>query len=207
MNDGIVVVDLDGTILDYSRRAHAVYSKIVKNEEMKISEYIVNRNLGSSNWELAKENDEWKNKTYDTFTSAWIAQIEEREFLIFDSVIAGAIPWLTNLRTKYRVVLCTARRNQINLTWQLQELDLVGLFSEIIVTGSKRTKLEALASIVEKSRFAIMIGDTVSDYRTGTSLKMETFLVKTGLQNYDEISLDKSVRIVNSIVDVNLDSV
>ena len=207
MKEGIVIVDLDGTLLDYSRRSHAVYSKIVKNVEMKISEYVGNRNLGYSNWELAKENDEWKNKTYDNFTSAWIAQIEEREYLLFDSVISGAIPWLTNISTKYRVVLCTARRNQTNLTWQLQELGLVGLFSEIIVTESKRTKLEALASIVENSRFAIMIGDTVSDYRTGTSLKIETVLVRTGLQNYDEIGLDKSMRIVNSIVDVKLESV
>ena len=181
-----IILDLDGTLIDYRERAWKLFLHLT-NGACTRDFYFSQKSLGISNHEvLDKINNSVSRREFDL---EWQAKIESLEYLEYDQIFGGIREWLqdaNNLGNK--LYLCTARRNSENLFSQLEKLGLVDFFTSIIVTHGKE-KATQLSSLLElEETFDWMISDSPGDIESGNKLGLRTCSVGTGFRSNETLA-------------------
>jgi phosphoglycolate phosphatase-like HAD superfamily hydrolase len=189
--------DLDGPILDVSEKYYRVYADLVK-------EY------GSQ--PIPKE-DYWDYKRRripdDTILglsgiTGWVeeyrqlrkSRIETLEYLACDRIWPGVLFMLQELASHTSLILVTLRNSSETLTWELHNLGLLRVFSQVLSTSGDNTGVERAQVKVQlvqnalglKSFSGWFIGDTETDIRTGQLLGLQTAAVTYGIRTKEQLA-------------------
>lgn len=208
----LILVDLDGTLLDVSERHYRVYSEITKEfggVPMPKDEY----------WDLKRKKTKWpvllpksglSAAIEPDFLQTFIPRIEALDYLKLDSFFPDALPTLGSLASKYTCNLVSLRRNADNLEQELEWLDIRKYFAKVMSGHSDSDgydrKIALIRPEVENKR-AVIIGDTEADIVTGKELGLITIAVTSGIRDEQflrALEPDHMVNHVGEILDLPL---
>jgi phosphoglycolate phosphatase len=211
----MLVLDLDGPLLDGMRRHHRCYSDILQQRKFQpvpIELY----------WEMKRNRVsrrvllEYSNalSLYDEFLDAWINRIETREYLALDRLQHNVTNVLLGWKQReLRLLLATMRNNSRNLAWQLDMLNLSRFFDDVVVVGSghdganKAPEVKA-RMMGQRTDRVVWVGDTEVDVAAARQLGVRVCALTCGLRtkeylvslspDYIETDLQSLAEIVNN---------
>lgn len=193
----MLFLDLDGTVLDVSKRHYATYVDVLALSDVG-GVPIPEREY----WSLCREAKPWEEivkrsrvfpTKYKLFQERFDERFETPEMLLLDTLHPGVETFLGKMYTKTPIVLLTLRRNGEALESQLASLGIRKYFVTVLSGAPKidprRKNLDARwrhkAHLV-KTRYKILptdsllIGDTETDVKCGRELGFEVMLVENG---------------------------
>lgn len=186
-----IFIDLDGPILDGKLKHYNCYKDIIKDKGMPldIDDYwIMKRNKISR--KILLEKSQYIG-LYDEFFTQWLENIEEKKYLGYDClkpvVKETLLSWKNNNTDK--IVLVTMRNNRDSLMWQLNKLEIINLFDDVISCKSENNeKYEYVKHL--KFRNAVFIGDTEEDIKTAKKLNIQSIGILNGLREKKYLESD-----------------
>lgn len=180
--------DLDGTILDVSKRHYTVYTELMDTYHGKPLEF-------EEYWDLKRKKMRWPDllplsgvnaDQLKPFLEDFKAKIEDAEYLKLDTIFPGAVDTLDTLSRAYDTSLVSLRRNTPNLLEQLARLGIRGHFQKVLTGHSEAdgwdVKVELIRNELQDNE-GIIIGDTEADIVTGKHLGMTTIAVMSGIRD------------------------
>lgn len=191
--DELIVVDFDGTLIDYSQRAFFAFKAagISKLDiPINLEDYIRLRRKRISNYDLYTDlvgNVMGR----DIYEKNWYQQIETENLLEKDELFADTIEWLNLVRDYADVILCSARQNQVNLLSQISKLGIRDKFDHVLVaTEPKRKSIvisEFLRSGTKVYTSIHFIGDTRNDMLEGAEIGAKLHFIERGFTLRDQV--------------------
>jgi phosphoglycolate phosphatase-like HAD superfamily hydrolase len=176
--------DLDGTILEPSKRNFNVYRKIVislNGIPLELEDYWQQKREKVS-FDLILENSQISDK--NNFYREWFDSIESLESLTFDTIFPFAKRELKELSKENHIYLVTLRRKPDNLKIQLNNLGLTELFEKIYIGDENMAdKYSLLKNVLNKKGESVIIGDTEVDIYTAQKLGIKCFAVYSGIRS------------------------
>lgn len=184
----IVCIDLDGTLLDISRRYYRIHQDVCR-------EFGLSPLPFKTYWALKRQADQTVEfpalsspRLREQLGRKRAALLETKTYLAYDRLIIGTRKTLKILDEAYEVVLITLRRNRESLEWQLDRLGLTGAFRDILASGEgdrdSRKKLQLIReSVWHRRGLAAIAGDTETDILVGHSLGIATYAVSSGIRS------------------------
>jgi phosphoglycolate phosphatase-like HAD superfamily hydrolase len=188
----VIVLDLDGPILDGKLRHYFCYRKILAGfgcEPIDIERYWKLKRAAVNRNEILKLS--WAEGKYQEFLERWETEIERDEALDLDKVQTGAREKLLSWKDEnVSLMLATMRKNETALINQLERLELRELFDEIIVCrhaeGSEGKASSVKNRISEKeTEILLWVGDTEADVKAARILGCRVWAISSGLRNSD----------------------
>lgn len=186
--------DLDGTILDVSRKHYTAYSRAVstlKGRPLPFPEYWRMKRNGWNAQIL--RNSKLDSRLHKDYARRFVGLIEKRKFQAHDTLYPGARRAIDLLHAKgHKVILATARRSRLNLQWELRRLNVAATFTEVIlVKGGASNAAMAKASAISRSLHfkrgeSVVVGDTEVDIKCAEKLGVPVVAVANG-QRTEEI--------------------
>ena len=134
----IIVFDLDGTLIDSSKRLYCLFQRLIPESEFSKFEY----------WELKRNKIDHQSilekffpeREFDIFNKEMLSKIELPEYLSMDRVFPDTIETLECLSVSHTLVWLTARQSKERLMREMEWLHMDPYFDSILVTESKTTR-------------------------------------------------------------------
>lgn len=179
-----VVFDLDGTLVDSSKRDYKIYVDVLSelgHSPLPFERYWTLRRANASTVEMLKESGS-DFDTNDYMKRRWDL-VQEARYLSLDSLIVGTKDVLRAVGEKHDLVLVTARVNEPVTRWQCDHLGLTQHFVSIVLTtGSDKTAAFSAVSPV------LIVGDTEYDVGPALHLNVPVAAVASGIRSHDLLS-------------------
>lgn len=182
-------LDLDGTIIDSSKRHLLVLNEVLKELQIDLTvdklflEY--KRDGYSTKQYLEKEQNLNKNISKQV-ADRWCEKIEEFAYLQHDCLYDDSIFFLEKLINKnYDIIYVTARKNREGLLDTLKQLG-IRFYAEKIEIVSPFHAFEEKQSVIKKNYHGqgdIIVGDTEIEETIGQNLKIPSFVVNRGFRS------------------------
>jgi carbamoyl-phosphate synthase large subunit len=200
-----IFFDLDGPILDVSKRYYEVYRSILEEAKKPAIPYekywkekrakIPNKNIVS----YTADSD-----FYSIFEDHWFQRIENDNYLKLDSVWPWVTDVLSDLHQKFELYIVTGRSNPGNLKEQLDRLDLTRWFRAIISRSARQNAAKEKVSAIREHfsavpAKAIIVGDTEADIECGKELGFITVGVQSGIRNKENLKATGCDHIIENI--------
>ena len=150
---------------------------------------------------------------HDRFLQSWLKRIETPKYLKLDRLQPGAVEKLRSWKEQdIRLVLATMRNNTRNLHWQLKVLNILGLFDQVVVTGSghggfskARAVLQQIGGYVPSG--TVWIGDTEADVIAARQIGIKIIALTCGLRTEAHLRSFKPDYLVPDLQGVNLEEI
>jgi phosphoglycolate phosphatase len=198
-----IAFDLDGTLINISKRDYAIYCDILNSLgyiPLQFDRYWPLRKSRYNIFSLLALSDVVDNAHIDFFLKRRGESMEVSEYLMMDSLFADTVSTLYHIKNSYNIALVSTRSNRINAFNQLKQLKLDAIFgSNITFTG--KDKLEAYRNV---SDLLVIVGDTENDIIAGKQLGVFTIGVTTGIRSDQILSQYSPNRIINALDDLRL---
>jgi phosphoglycolate phosphatase len=197
-----IFFDLDGPILDVSKRYYKVFIDITGAG--KISKDIF--------WSFKREKKPWKNifkqaglnLNEKIFLRKWFSNIEKRKYLKLDTLQCTVKKVLATLRKKNSLYLISLRQSKSNLLWQLKYLGLDWYFDKVIYCKNTKNygwlcKAKLIKQNLSSDEESIIIGDTEIDIRAAKLAKITSIAVLCGIREKKLLVKEKPDQIISDI--------
>ncbi len=185
MRFSTVILDLDGPLLDVSRRHHYVYSAVCARLDLTavpFDEYWVRRREGLPAVTEMPNDDNVRTE----FARQFAELIETPDMLALDSLQPNVFEALSNIRRfAGTLVLCTLRTYPQNVTPQLVRLNIFDRFDAVVVAqqpGDGATKADAVKPLLSDDK-VLWIGDTPVDIDAARLVVARAWAVSCGIRN------------------------
>ena len=209
----LVVLDLDGPLLDGKGRHYACYRDILAEHgfaplscddywRMKREGVDVCRQLAASGAETIT----------DLFRRAWLERIELPEYLALDVVQPGAVARLTEWRGEGRTLaLATMRRSAKALSEQLRRLELLPIL-DLVVRCDPSEGIGKAAAVsgalgADFSVPLVWIGDTEADISAARALGCPVWALSCGLRTAEYLRALNPDYVSDGLCDVDLSAI
>jgi phosphoglycolate phosphatase len=186
----VVVVDLDGPILDTRRRHHACYARILADEgcvPLDLQAYwrLKRRRTGV---EQVLARSRCVAISSSGFERRWLRLIEQPAFLALDIVQPGALETLRRWNGQgFYLVLASMRRNRRSARDQLRKLGIAELFQSVNFSSpdsGPRGKAASVMSVTPHERSGkVWIGDTEADVAAAQIAGFRSIAVSCGIRS------------------------
>jgi phosphoglycolate phosphatase-like HAD superfamily hydrolase len=187
---GIVVVDLDGPILDTRRRHHACYAHILGEIgcaplDLKTYWRLKRRRTGV---EQVLARSRCVATSPSGFERRWLRLIEQPSFLAFDVVQPGALETLRGWNELgFHLVLASMRRNRKSAREQVRKLGIAEMFQSIRFSSpdsGPRGKAASVTSVIPRdSSDKVWVGDTEADVMAAKIAGFRSIAVSCGIRS------------------------
>ena len=137
-----IVFDLDGTLIESSRRMYELFQRLVPESNLTKDEYWNLKRSGMNHKALLAKYV--PGVDFDDFNACWLRLIEVDDYLDMDERYPDTLEVLGRLRERHEIVLLTARQLETGLTKELSRLGLTGYFSQVLTTANRCTKADLL---------------------------------------------------------------
>lgn len=178
-----IAIDLDGTILDSSKRHLILLDKILSNLDIKINtkDYLKYKSQGfnTEKYLLSKNIETTK---VSLICKEWIKHIENLELLKTDKLYKDSIPFLINIYKKYNLILITSRSNKKNTKNQINDLNIKKYFKKIIIVKPNNNMVNK-TKITKKYNCIAIIGDTEIEKQVSDNLKINIYPLNRGFRS------------------------
>ena len=189
----MIVLDLDGPVLDTRWRHYHCYSAILTtagDEPLSQERYWQAKRRGTTRSELLAMTD--SDHLDGAFAATWLESIESEESLRLDGIQPGAVDVLFEWQGRgVEPTLVTARRDAQALHGQLDRLGLTPLLSRVVRTPWAHTgelKASALRERVPDEPIGFWIGDTVVDVDAAKRVEARAVAVTCGLREREYLA-------------------
>lgn len=182
----IVILDLDGTVLDVTERWYRVHTDLAEEygyEPLPREQYI-----GAKRQRCPEEEIMSGTTIVPERLSEYVAQrtdlLESADYLALDSPREGMLEMVEELSREFPVFLVTKRRNNALCMSQLVKLGIAHHLSDVIITGN-RTKLESIKElrIANTDRRFAVIGDSEDDIRLAHAIGAPAVVLTGGVRS------------------------
>ncbi len=190
-----IFFDLDGPILDVSKRYYKVFLDIFGGEA----------GLNKKDfWELKRKKTPWLSIfkkgalkiDKSDFLDLWLWCIEGKIYLSLDTLHPYTKRRLLSLSKKNSLYLISLRQSKKNLLWQIKKLGIDKYFKKIIHCphGSNKPwqeKAKLIRNNLKSKEQAVVIGDTEIDIRAAKLLGIKSIGVTSGIRTKDLLKREK----------------
>lgn len=172
-------IDLDGTLLDASRRLHGLFSSLVPRSDLTLREYWDLKRSGLSHELLLSRDFGFTPEEVERFERKWLDRIEDPQWLEVDRPYPGVADRLSVLSSQHELHLLTARQRVDMVHKQISAVGWEGAFRTVMVTGGIRSKSDLLREVVSEPT-DWLVGDTGADVQAGRMCGLRTAVVTQG---------------------------
>lgn len=176
--------DLDGTIVDVAARHYEAYRRVVdaNGDPTLAFEALWSAKRAGASWGdiLAGSGARLDPAT---FVRRFAHGVEQLDVLGLDTLVAPGV--LNDLANEHRIYLVTHRWHRYNLMAELERLDILALFADVISAPAPRGDQAAKAAMIGALAVVgdVMIGDTESDVLAAQKLGITSIAVLSGLRD------------------------
>jgi carbamoyl-phosphate synthase large subunit len=202
-----IFFDLDGPILDVSRRHYQVYRDLLEERgrsAIPFEQYwrekcnrephskIVSRTAGGD------ADVTW-------FEQQWLERIETDRYLALDRPWPWAVDVLATLYRDHPLYVVTVRSNPEQLRTQLERLQMTKWFQAILCRPARQHAAQEKIKAI-RERFdplperAVMVGDTEADIECGKALGFVTVGVLSGIRNREHLQATRCDYLFDNIL-------
>lgn len=207
-----IFIDLDGPILDVTRRYYLIYSDL----------------LGKTDYQPFDQESYWSLKRLSINESAIVLRnmplegvadyMEQRErlledpaYLVYDRLQRGALETLDAWAGEHQLYLVTLRRNRAALLSQLEFLGLDNKFERVFcaqdIEPGWETKCEWIRACRSTSGETVIIGDTEVDMFAGKAAGISTVALSCGIRSRQLLGKLSPDALYHGLSEVDLDSI
>lgn len=193
-----LVFDLDGTLIDVSKRDYAIYCDIINELGGKCIEfkpYWEMRRARTDIHLILSKSDIHDTETIDLFLSERKSRMEEWSYLQYDKLIPEVDYVLNLLSNKYDIHILTIRHNIENTVKQLISLGLDKFYYHIVDHNKKNT-------LITIPHVKAMVGDTENDIIPAKELGLPTIGVLSGIRNMELLRLLTPSKIIPTVAEL-----
>ncbi len=180
-----VFLDLDGVVLDVSRRYYRLHGDIVTaigGRPIQERAFWKLKRSRASVEEIAGVSKEGARE----YRKRWSLLVESLAYLELDDYLPQAAQTVRLLASRFTVVVVSLRRKPTALSTQLEALSFPAVAqvrSEAPGPDAPDTKARLIHTSPHFSARAVVVGDTEVDIRAGKSLELTTVAVLSGLRS------------------------
>ena len=200
-----IAVDLDGTIIDSSKRHLYVLNDALKELKQSINtdDYLEYKRNGNSTffYLLNKGFDETLAKT---ITSRWTELIENENYLKYDELYSDSVKFLEKNFTNFDLILITARNNKNGTLFLLDKLNISKYFKHIFIVPTGANAGDTKAKTLKSYNPIAIIGDSEVDYNTAKKLDITFYTLHRGFRNKDFWIKKRLKNTYESLLEINL---
>lgn len=174
-----IAFDLDGTLIDVSRRDYQIYSDLVirlGGMPLSYSEYWPLRQAKTDIHQILADSGIISNDQVSEFLAERRFLMESSEYLAIDKMFPGTLEVLNSLSQNFEIHILTIRHNRINTENQLHVLKL-DKYHYHIVDGNKEYTMLQIPNL------CFMVGDTENDILPANNIGIKSVAVTTGIRN------------------------
>jgi phosphoglycolate phosphatase len=203
----VLFFDLDGPLLDVSTRYTALHGDLLRaaglrvmasdryweRKRARVPEEEILRELGV----LGEAHDYLRQR---------LDRVESPEYLLLDRPWPWTHEILGLLACRYPLVLVTARSSHLLLLEQLDRLELIAFFHEVLSEPARRGVDRQKARLIshylrrhERPADGWMIGDTEADISAGQLIGLKTAAVQTGIRTAELLQIAAPDYLMNDI--------
>lgn len=179
-----IAIDLDGTLLDSSKRHIILLRKILKSQKIKlnVNDYLSFKRMGRStkDYLLNKGIDK---KIINKIFNKWVSNIENIELLKLDILYKDSKIFLEKYYKKYNLILITGRSNIKNTKKQLENFDISKFFKEIEIIYPTKDISKIKTYLTQKHECFAIIGDTEIEKNVSDNLKIKFYPMNRGFRS------------------------
>lgn len=204
----IAVIDLDGTLIDSTKRHYVLMEKLLKDSGMSdgfearlYMDYKADGHSGKSYLidvlQLSKEDA-------IRISSEWTAHIEDEELVKLDVLYDDAMPFLKELKSKdIDAVFLTARQDEELVRKEIAWLGIADMASSMYVVSpasSKEEKIRCCRQLLGKDELFV-VGDTENEEALINEIDATGYLLNRGFRSkkyWDE----KGIKSISSLQDI-----
>lgn len=199
-----VILDLDGTLIDTAPRHYIVYSRLSERfslDPITQQDYWALRRNGLSNAQVLRKTG-LRDELSPSADAIWRRDIESKPLLELDCLLPNVVPWLESWRLAVPFVLVTVRSNAPAVAEQLERLDLLRYFIQVIVVGhgagGNNIKATAVREQLNDHPVA-WVGDTELDMRAAQEIGARAIGVTSGIRTPERLQEAGAEDIVTSV--------
>ena len=200
-----IVFDLDGTLIDSKPRLYRLFQHLVPSSQLSYDQYWEFKRNKISNEVILSSEMGFNKDAITCFVTEWMRMIESPEYLELDSNFPDMHATLARLQGEADLYVCTARQLRQPVLDQLERLNLLPFFTQVLVTEQKNTKENLIGTHIKNlCECDWMLGDTGKDIQVGKLLSIKTCAVLSGFLDYKNLHLYNPDLIVDSVIDFYL---
>ena len=181
-----------------------MFSHLVPESKFSFQEYWALKRNGIGHAEILQTYFSKKESDIKVFQQNWMSLIESVEWLKYDFGFEGGTEKLKELKAQHNLCVVTARQLESPAFEQVEKMGWDGLFTKILVTQQKYSKVELIRQSVNLEEAAVMIGDTGKDIQTGQQLNIRTIAVLSGFLNRAKLEKYNPDEIIESVLDLRV---
>ena len=190
MEKRILIIDLDGTIIDSRERHISVMQDVlagIKNNGFNGDEYMAYKSFGKSSRDYLEEVLRLDRDDAARAAAMWSAKIELSAYIHEDRLYEDALPFLNSVYPLSGIVFLTARSNDLGLNTELRALDLFP-YPDVVIKADPMNALEEKLKAVEAIRKAYekaeitIIGDTENEYELAQKTGLKAYILNRGFR-------------------------
>ncbi|UCD15442.1 MAG: HAD family hydrolase [Candidatus Omnitrophota bacterium] len=206
-----IYFDLDGPILDVSRRYFFVHANICRHLGIKYApdykDYWRKKRMRMPFGELIGFLE--ANTLVNRYVKEWVKQIEKDSVLELDKVFPYVEKVLSYLKNKYDLVIVTQRRRRRTVLEEISKLNLKKYFKDILVGNNQKEEphISKYRAVIEYPGFnknSVFVGDTEADINAAKMLKIRNIAVLSGIRNrgfLENFEPDYIIKDIRGLVD------
>ena len=179
-----VVVDLDGTIIDSTKRHYILLRALFQRNHVSTTfdsqDYLSYKRDGHNNHDFLTKKLNINSQLADKIQNEWINNIESQELIATDSLYPDAIPFLNGIKDlKHNIIFLTSRQSPKILHKEIKDLGLATFPKQVIVVQGDKTN--AFHGILSNQK--IMVGDTEVDYKAAKESNATSYILGRGFRS------------------------
>lgn len=187
----IFVFDLDGTLIDSSKRHYVLMEKLLKEYAPEVlfdsEDFMKYKCLGNSGTAYLINKLNMSKDLAKAIMNEWKANIENEEYMDMDELYPDTIEFLDVIKRKgFPIIFLTARNNRKNTMKQLEDLKIIGYPEMVYIVSPDRAteeKLDVVMTYLESGKDVIIVGDTESEYDTAYAAGINYFILNRGFRS------------------------
>lgn len=189
----IYIFDLDGTLIDSSRRHIELLKRIIYKNNIDVSYYgFLDRYLeykakGHNTVSFLEKYFDLSNEQAGIITEEWIKHIEDEELLSDDVLYPDTIDVLERITGDNIIFFVSSRRNKEHAVKECKRFEIDRYAKKIFITDPEKgikSKVDIFNYILrEYGNELIVVGDTEVDYLAADSLNLKYYILNRGFRN------------------------
>jgi len=178
-----IFFDLDGTIIDISKRHYALYLNeciMLDKTPLKLSSYWKLKREKLPESQILQIDKKIEKNELKNILSWRQKNIEKHPFLKHDTLFPNCKKILQNLSETYNMIIITSRTSPVQTKSQLKELGILTFFNNVYSLGKNKYE-----SSLNLEKADLMVGDTEIDFSIAQKLKIPFIFAEYGIRSLD----------------------